>query len=184
MVPMVTKLVRQEGDGEEEDERRKTPLLAFRENMSTRDQSQVQHHEGESTFTILASCFNYISNKPRRRHILGLNNKKRRQKKNPEHLSSQTLEFFPPSKWFPNLILSSQVTSETLREHDGETKARLILASLVFSLHFFKQLIFALPVTLLLPSDPLTPNNTKVVCSGNKADYRAVSLYVGKNLWI
>ncbi|XP_053096804.1 ensconsin isoform X7 [Pangasianodon hypophthalmus] len=51
-VPMVTKLSRQEGDGEEEDERRKTPLLAFRENGSTHDlstweQSQVQHHAGD-----------------------------------------------------------------------------------------------------------------------------------------
>ncbi|XP_017563366.1 ensconsin isoform X3 [Pygocentrus nattereri] len=48
-VPMVTKLSRQEGDGEEEDERRKTPLLAFRENGSSHNltalddsQSQVQ----------------------------------------------------------------------------------------------------------------------------------------------
>ncbi|XP_058266296.1 ensconsin isoform X8 [Hemibagrus wyckioides] len=52
-VPMVTKLSRQEGDGEEEDERRKTPLLAFRENgsthdLSTWDQSQVQHHAGDA----------------------------------------------------------------------------------------------------------------------------------------
>ncbi|KAK3519409.1 hypothetical protein QTP70_027520 [Hemibagrus guttatus] len=52
-VPMVTKLSRQEGDGEEEDERRKTPLLAFRENGSTHDlsawdQSQVQHHAGDA----------------------------------------------------------------------------------------------------------------------------------------
>ncbi|MCI4387730.1 hypothetical protein PGIGA_G00077590 [Pangasianodon gigas] len=51
-VPMVTKLSRQEGDGEEGDERRKTPLLAFRENGSTHDlstweQSQVQHHAGD-----------------------------------------------------------------------------------------------------------------------------------------
>lgn len=48
MVPMVTKLSRQEGDGEEEDEMRKMPLLAFRENgsthdLSTWDQSQVQN---------------------------------------------------------------------------------------------------------------------------------------------
>lgn len=54
-VPMVTKLVRQEGDGEEVDERMKTPLLAFRENGSTHDlntwdQSQVQHHTGELEF--------------------------------------------------------------------------------------------------------------------------------------
>ncbi|XP_036447903.1 ensconsin isoform X7 [Colossoma macropomum] len=48
-VPMMTKLSRQEGDGEEEDERRKTPLLAFRENGSSHNltalddsQSQVQ----------------------------------------------------------------------------------------------------------------------------------------------
>ncbi|XP_060793604.1 ensconsin isoform X2 [Neoarius graeffei] len=50
-VPMVTKLSRQEGDGEEEDER-KTPLLAFTENgsthdLSTWDQSQVQGHAGD-----------------------------------------------------------------------------------------------------------------------------------------
>ncbi|XP_053339154.1 ensconsin isoform X5 [Clarias gariepinus] len=38
-VPMVTKLSRQEGDGEEADERRKTPLLAFSENGSTHDLS-------------------------------------------------------------------------------------------------------------------------------------------------
>lgn len=48
VVPMVTKLSRQEGDGEDEEERRKAPLLAFRENgsthdLSTWDQSQVQH---------------------------------------------------------------------------------------------------------------------------------------------
>ncbi|KAF5897284.1 ensconsin isoform X3, partial [Clarias magur] len=46
-VPMVTKLSRQEGDGEEADERRKTPLLAFSENGSTHDLStwdEVQHH--------------------------------------------------------------------------------------------------------------------------------------------
>ncbi|XP_072552602.1 ensconsin isoform X7 [Salminus brasiliensis] len=47
-VPVVTKLSRQEGDGEEEDERRKAPLLAFRENGSTHsltglDDSQTQH---------------------------------------------------------------------------------------------------------------------------------------------
>ncbi|KAI5096073.1 ensconsin isoform X9 [Silurus meridionalis] len=51
-VPMVSKLSRQEGDGEEEDERRKTPLLAFRENgsihdLSTWDQSQVQQHTSD-----------------------------------------------------------------------------------------------------------------------------------------
>ncbi|GAA6100261.1 ensconsin isoform X1, partial [Tachysurus ichikawai] len=48
-VPMVTKLSRQEGDGEEEDETMKAPLIAFRENGSTHDmsawdQSQVQQH--------------------------------------------------------------------------------------------------------------------------------------------
>ncbi|XP_053499102.1 ensconsin isoform X1 [Ictalurus furcatus] len=51
-VPMVSKLSRQEGDGEEEDERRKTPLLAFGENgsthdLSTWDQSQVRDHAGD-----------------------------------------------------------------------------------------------------------------------------------------
>ncbi|XP_060750903.1 ensconsin isoform X2 [Tachysurus vachellii] len=51
-VPMVTKLSRQEGDGEEEDERMKAPLIAFRENGSTHDmsawdQSQVQQHAGD-----------------------------------------------------------------------------------------------------------------------------------------
>lgn len=53
-VPMVSKLSRQEGDGEEEDERRKTPQLAFSENgsthdLSTWDQSQVRDHAGEMT---------------------------------------------------------------------------------------------------------------------------------------
>ncbi|TSL61174.1 Ensconsin [Bagarius yarrelli] len=54
-VPTVTKLSRQEGDGEEEDEkRRRTPLLAFRENGSTHDlseweQNRVQQHAGERT---------------------------------------------------------------------------------------------------------------------------------------
>ncbi|XP_027000974.2 ensconsin isoform X5 [Tachysurus fulvidraco] len=51
-VPMVTKLSRQEGDGEEEDERMKAPLIAFRENGSTHDisawdQSQLQRHAGD-----------------------------------------------------------------------------------------------------------------------------------------
>ncbi|XP_053542259.1 ensconsin isoform X5 [Ictalurus punctatus] len=51
-VPMVSKLSRQEGDGEEEDERRKTPQLAFSENgsthdLSTWDQSQVRDHAGD-----------------------------------------------------------------------------------------------------------------------------------------
>ncbi|KAF4078542.1 hypothetical protein AMELA_G00200300 [Ameiurus melas] len=51
-VPMVSKLSRQEGDGEEEDERRRTPLLAFSENgsthdLSTWDQSQIRDHAGD-----------------------------------------------------------------------------------------------------------------------------------------
>ncbi|KAL6483559.1 hypothetical protein MHYP_G00084310 [Metynnis hypsauchen] len=51
-VPMVTKLPRQEGDGEEVDDRRKTPLLAFRENgsrhnLTALDDSQSQVQAGD-----------------------------------------------------------------------------------------------------------------------------------------
>ncbi|KAL7864184.1 hypothetical protein AOLI_G00156040 [Acnodon oligacanthus] len=51
-VPMMTKLSRQEADGEEEDERRKTPLLAFRENgsrhnLTALDDSQSQVQAGD-----------------------------------------------------------------------------------------------------------------------------------------
>ncbi|KAI4902725.1 hypothetical protein NFI96_031917, partial [Prochilodus magdalenae] len=51
-VPVVTKLSRQDGDGEEEDERRKPPLLAFRENGSSHnltalDETNLQNQAGD-----------------------------------------------------------------------------------------------------------------------------------------
>ncbi|XP_066527853.1 ensconsin isoform X2 [Hoplias malabaricus] len=46
-LPIVTKLSRQEGDGEEKDERIKAPLLAFRDNLTTLDDSLTQHNAGD-----------------------------------------------------------------------------------------------------------------------------------------
>lgn len=51
-VPVVNKLSRSDGDGEEDQEMRKSPLLAFRENGSTHDLNTVElnhtpQHTGE-----------------------------------------------------------------------------------------------------------------------------------------
>lgn len=63
-VPMVTKLSRQEGDGEEADERRKTPLLAFSENGSTHDLStwdEVQLQTSEPSSASSSLCLVIVS---------------------------------------------------------------------------------------------------------------------------
>lgn len=50
-VPMANKLSRQDGDGEEmeneEEEKRKIPLLAFRENGSTHDVSELEENPAQ-----------------------------------------------------------------------------------------------------------------------------------------